>query len=64
MSKPKLRDSAPGSSGRKPQRISVTIPLALHEYMVELSDSDGRSLSNLAAHWLERQADLQRSQAG
>jgi len=42
---------------RKPQRISVTVPWALYQSMVEISTAEGRSLSNMAAHWLERHAE-------
>ncbi len=46
---------------RKPQRISITISWALHQCLLELSDQEGRSLSNMAASWLERQAQSQSS---
>lgn len=42
---------------RKPQRITITISAALYDRLIEVSDHEGRSLSNLAAHWLERYAD-------
>ena len=38
---------------RTPQRISITLNWALHQRLVERSDEEGRSLSNLAAHLLE-----------
>ena len=38
---------------RHPQRISVSISWALHQRLIERSDYEGRSLSNLAAHLLE-----------
>ena len=38
---------------RRPQRISVTISWALYQRLLERSDFEGRSLSNLAAHLLE-----------
>ena len=38
---------------RKPQRVSVTISWALYQRLLERSDFEGRSLSNLAAHILE-----------
>jgi hypothetical protein len=41
---------------RKPQRITITVPWSLYRLMLETSDQEGRSLSNMAANWLERQA--------
>jgi hypothetical protein len=38
---------------RKPVRISITISHALHESLLQCSDDQGRSLSNLAAYLLE-----------
>jgi len=38
---------------RSPQRISVTISWELHRRLLNRSDEQGRSLSNLAAHLLE-----------
>ncbi len=38
---------------RKPQRISVSINWALYQRLLDRSDAEGRSLSNLAAHLLE-----------
>lgn len=38
---------------RHPQRISITLNWQLHQWLVERSDHEGRSLSNLAAHLLE-----------
>ena len=37
----------------KPQRITVTIPSKLHQDLVDRSDREGRSLSNLVAFLLE-----------
>jgi hypothetical protein len=42
---------------RKPQRITVTVPWALYQQLLELSDQEGRSLSSMANKWLERQAE-------
>ena len=42
---------------RKPQRMTITVPCALYERMLKQSDVQGRSLSNLACHWLELHAD-------
>lgn len=38
---------------RKPQRVSITMSWALYQRLLERSDFEGRSLSNLAAHILE-----------
>ena len=38
---------------RTPQRISVTISWELYHRLLDRSDQQGRSLSNLAAHLLE-----------
>ena len=38
---------------RKPQRISITLHWQLHQQLLERSNNEGRSLSNLAAHLLE-----------
>ena len=38
---------------RKPVRISITISHALHQALLNISDDQGRSLSNLAAYLLE-----------
>ena len=48
--------SNPCLSMRKPQRITITVPWSLYRLMLETSDQEGRSLSNMAANWLERQA--------
>jgi hypothetical protein len=37
----------------KPRRITVTIPSKLYQYLVDRSDREGRSLSNLVAFLLE-----------
>ncbi len=42
---------------RKPQRMTITVPWALYERMLKQSDVQGRSLSNLACHWLELHGD-------
>jgi len=41
---------------RKPQRISITIPQSVYEYLMEKSSYEGRSLSNYASYMLERSA--------
>ncbi|MBM5827665.1 MAG: hypothetical protein FJ050_06370 [Cyanobacteria bacterium M_surface_7_m2_040] len=38
---------------RKPQRISITVNHRLYEQLLESSDLQGRSVSNLAAFLLE-----------
>ena len=46
------------SSGfRSSQRLTITVPWNLYDTLVQRSDQQGRSLSNLACYWLERQAD-------
>lgn len=44
----------------KPRRITITIAGATYQALVEQSQREGRSLSNTAAYWLERQADAMR----
>ena len=39
---------------RHPHRITITIPQSTREQLLERSDVEGRSLSNLAAFLLER----------
>lgn len=50
-------DAANGYSFRKPQRLTITVPWNLYDILVQRSDQQGRSLSNLACYWLERQAE-------
>jgi hypothetical protein len=38
---------------RTPRRITITISWSLYELLINRSDHEGRSLSNLAAHLLE-----------
>lgn len=38
---------------RHPRRINVTLPDALYWELMRLSLEQGRSLSNLAAYWIE-----------
>jgi hypothetical protein len=52
-----LTDSSGAYSFRKPQRLTITVPWNLYDILVQRSDQQGRSLSNLACYWLERQAD-------
>lgn len=57
MIKPKRTNDTTASVvptyARSPQRISVTLSWQVHQQLIERSDSEGRSLSNLAAHLLE-----------
>jgi len=39
---------------KAPRRITITIPHSTFENLVQRSDEQGRSLSNLAAYLLER----------
>jgi predicted CopG family antitoxin len=39
---------------RKPQRVTITISWQTYQQLLDRSDNEGRSLSNLAAHLLER----------
>ena len=39
---------------RAPKRITITIPHATFEAIVQRSDDEGRSMSNLAAYILEK----------
>ena len=47
---------------RKPQRITITVHWSTYQSLIATSDEQGRSLSNTAAYWLERQADAMRQQ--
>lgn len=38
---------------RRPARVTVTLCAALHEQLLQRSDVEGRSLSNLIAYLLE-----------
>lgn len=56
-----LSDCKPAQVFRKPQRVSITIPQSVYEYLLKRSNQEGRSLSNLAANLLEiaaQEADL------
>jgi hypothetical protein len=39
---------------RRPVRVTITIPYNAYQALLELSNIQGRSLSNLAAYLLER----------
>ena len=45
--------SAMSAIFKTPKRISITIPNEIHRLLLERSDLEGRSLSNLAAYLLE-----------
>jgi hypothetical protein len=56
-----MPDSAPMPlklNTRKPQRITITVSWSLYQSLLDTSDEQGRSLSNIAAYWLERQSEL------
>ena len=42
-----------GYSSRKPQRVTITVPCRVYAVLLPESDSQGRSLLNLASVWLE-----------
>ena len=42
-------------STRKPQRVTITVPYRAYAALLQESDYQGRSLSNLASVWLEQQ---------
>ena len=52
-----------GIYSRKPQRITITVSWSVYQSLIATSDHQGRSLSNTAAYWLERQAELFRYKA-
>jgi hypothetical protein len=45
---------APTARYRNPKRISITLPFATYQSLINRSDQEGRSLSNLAAFLLEK----------
>ena len=49
--------TAASIASRKPQRITITLPWSLYQALLEASDAQGRSLSNMAAYWLEQQSE-------
>lgn len=57
-SPPVLSQAAGGGYNlRKPQRLTITVSWSVYQELLNASDAQGRSLSNLAAYWLERQAE-------
>ena len=53
--------NAPGRSFRSPRRITITLPHDVHQRLLDRSDQEGRSLSNLAAFLLESALESSRS---
>lgn len=47
------RHSIPIRALRSPKRISITLPHGAYQHLLDRSDQEGRSLSNLAAFLLE-----------
>ena len=45
--------SIPIGAFRSPKRISITLPYGVYQRLLDRSDQEGRSLSNLAAFLLE-----------
>lgn len=43
-------------ASRRPRKISVTVPQAVYETLLQHSEDQGRSLSSLASYWLQVQA--------
>ena len=39
---------------RRPQRLTITVSYAVATHLIEQSNNQGRSMSNLAAYLLER----------
>jgi hypothetical protein len=42
---------------RYPRRLTITLPQSIYHQLVERSDWEGRSMSNLAAYLLETSLD-------
>ena len=47
----------------KPQRITITISWSVYQRLLAVSNEQGRSLSNTAAYWLERQSEVMQRKA-
>jgi len=43
---------------RKPQRLTITVSWSVYRSLIDASEEQGRSISNMAAYWLERQSEL------
>lgn len=50
---PQNRFQQPIAAFRSPKRISITVSYRAHQRLLDRSDQEGRSLSNLAAFLLE-----------
>lgn len=56
--------AVPAHAFRRPQRLTITVPWGLYHALLQCSEEQGRSLSNLACYWLERQAEQARDAVG
>lgn len=48
-------------ASRSPKRVTITVPHHVYETLISESDFQGRSVSNLAAFWLELQIEGNRN---
>jgi hypothetical protein len=46
---------------RSPRRLTITVPHHVYDTLISESDYQGRSVSNLAAFWLELQMENSRN---
>jgi predicted oxidoreductase len=46
---------------RSPKRLTITVPHHVYDTLISESDFQGRSVSNLAAFWLELQIEGNRN---
>jgi hypothetical protein len=46
---------------RSPKRLTITVPHHVYDTLISESDYQGRSVSNLAAFWLELQMESSRN---
>ena len=46
---------------RSPKRLTITVPHHVYDALISESDYQGRSVSNLAAFWLELQIESSRN---
>lgn len=51
-------------ASRRPRKISVTVPQAVYETLLQQSEDQGRSLSSLASYWLQVQASRAQEMPG
>jgi hypothetical protein len=56
LSSSKQQQWAPTARFRTPKRITITLPHGTYQRLIDRSDHEGRSLSNLAAFLLETAA--------